>query len=490
MQSSGEEFPGRPKENRAGSDDRLGDMTGADKDARGPAPDDTGKADQPKPKDMRERPQPQHQPQHQAQPPKARRPRWPVPLALLGVLAIVLAAILGSANRARAQLPTDFNASRQFSGTATSLLNPTALQNGNFGAALMANVPVTGQQTVRVLASSGDNARVLNERTLMADGTEIGTTSDTFAVNRNSMEPASTPPADWNAQQAQGLTVGFPAGAERRDYSAWVADTQSTTPLRFLREESRGGVNTFVYQAEVAPTPIRDQSVLSSLPTSLTRAALAGITPSLPITDEQRASLLQAMPGLPDQVPVNYTFQGTTTYWVEPTTGQVVDQQRDVIRSGAIGGPGGSTLGTLPVFNVSTRFTDDSVAAAGREAADRRNSLDNTGRVWPWVLGTLGALAVIAGVLGMLARRRPQPATGPRSAYTPPDRTPRGGGSDATGTARQNQAGRPQAPYTGTTPHTGPYRESPTGQPSATNEEPQSPPGQSPGGRQPPKKSG
>lgn len=487
MRSSGEEFPGRSKDNRAGSADPLGDMTGADKDVPGRTDDDTRAAGETRTAEVRERPQPRVQPRAQS----PRRPRWPVPLVLLGLLAIVLAAILGSANRARAQLPTDFNTSREFNGTANSLLNPAALQSGDFGAALMTNVPVTGQQTVRVLATSGDNARVLDQRTLIAGGTEVGTTSDTFAVSRNSMEPASNPPGDWNAEQAQGLTVGFPAGAERRDYSAWVSDTQATTALRFLREESRGGVNTFVYQAEVVPTPIRDQSVLDSLPTSLTRATLAGLTPSLPISADQRSALMQAMPGLPDQVPVNYTFQSTTTYWVEPTTGQVVDQQRDVTRSGAIGGPGGATLATLPVFDVSTRFTDDSVAAAGREAADRRNSLNNSGRVWPWVLGTLGALAVIAGVLGILARRRPQPATGgPQPTYTPAHRTPRRGESGAARTARESQSGQPQAPYTSTTAHTGPYRESTSGQPSGTEEEQQSEPGQSPGGGQPPTKRG
>jgi hypothetical protein len=394
-------------------------------------------------------------------PPKqtSRRPKWPIPLALLGLLGLALAAILASTNRGRSELPDNFNAVRQYTGTATSILNPQALQAGNFDAALMTNVPVTGQQTVRVLATSGDNARVLDERTLVSGGVENGTGSNTYAVNRRSLEPASGAPQDWNAQPHEGLTVAFPAGATQQDYTGWVSDTQTTTPLRFIREESRGGVNTFVYQADVAPTPIRDQSVLGSLPSTLSRAALLGLTPSLPISAEQRSALAQAAPGLPEQVPLSYTFQGRSTFWVEPTTGQVIDTSRQVIRSGTVGGPGGSTLANLPVYNVDTRFTDDTVAAAGTEAADRRDSLNSSGRVWPWILGTLGAVALLVGLIGLLVRRRPETVPrAPEPTYRPTEADTRR--RDATG-----RTGEPQRPYSGTTPHTGPYREARPGQP-------------------------
>jgi hypothetical protein len=470
-------------------------MKGAARDARGRG-NEPRKVDETRARE-RDRPMPPAQAQQRG----SRRPKWAVPLALLGVLGIALAVILGTANRGRTQLPADLNQSRAYSGTANSLLNPQALQSGAFGNALMTNVPVTGQQTIQVLDTEGDNARVLDERTLMSGGIQIGGVSNTFAVNRQSLEPATNAPGNWNAAQAQGLTVGFPAGVDRRDYSGWVSDTQTTTPLRFLREESRGGVNTFVYQSEVAPTPIRDPSVLGSLPTNMTRAQLAGIAPSLPVPAEQRALLIQAIPGLPEQVPVNYTFQGTTTFWVEPTTGQVIDSQRSVVRSGAISGPGGATLANLPVYNVETRYTDDAVAAAGREAADRRDNINTTGRVWPWVLGILGALALLAGLLGLLARRRSALAPAGQPTARPTDRTPgttyRAGEARPADTGKAGRkademdtrkAGQPQAPYSGATPHTGAYRESPTAQPPGNEEEQHPTRGQSGQGKQPPQK--
>ncbi|HEY7223170.1 MAG TPA: porin PorA family protein [Micromonosporaceae bacterium] len=476
----------------------MNEPRGAEETAR-------GRAGQPRPGPATERPRPATERPTQKRAAR-KRPLWPIPLALLGLLAIAVAAILAATANGRKQLPSDFNAVRQYSGTANSLVNAQALQAGDFGSAIVSNVPVTGQRTVRVVDTNGSNARVLDERSLATGTTQLGTTSTTYAVNRRSLEPATNAPQDWTATAHQGLAVGFPIGAKKQDYSGWIADTQTTSPIHFVREESRGGVNTYVYQQDTAPAPIRDQAVLSTLPSSLTRAQLQGITPSLPLSADQRTTLTQALPGLPDQEPVTYDYQASTTYWVEPTTGAIVDVSRQEIRTGTIAGPGGATLATLPVYNVSTRFTDDSVAAAGRYAADQRSTYKAVGRVWPWVLGSLGVLALIVALLGMFLRRRPRPAPAtPEPTQRPteraePMRTARAGQArtgqarteptdEAAGKPRESRQGRPQPPYAGQTPHAGPYRESTTGQPPPNEEEfpTRGQPGQYPGtGKQPP----
>jgi hypothetical protein len=482
-------------------------MKGAAKDARGAVNEARGTRDA-RARDTRERALPPRQ--------APRRPKWPVPLALLGLLAIVSAVILAVTTNNRRQLPTDLDTTRQLTGTANTLLNQQALQSGDFGNAIATNVPVTGERTVRVVETDGDNALVTDERTLATGGTQIGSASDNYAVNRRSLEAASGAPSSWSAEPHQGLAVGFPIGVEQRDYSGWVSDTQATTPIRYLREEARGGVNTYVFQTDVAAAPIRNQAVLSSLPSNLSRTALQGIAPSLSLPPDELAALNQALPGLPDQVPLTYTFQGAATYWVEPTTGQIIDTQRQEARNAVIGGPGGSTLANMPVYDLDSRFTEDSVAAAGREAADRRDSLNTSGRVWPWVLGTLGALALLAGLLGLMARRRTQrvpPMPEPSARPAEPTRRPTTGATTGTGrraeetdTARrlrESQHGQPQTPYAGQTPHAGPYRESRAGEAGAQPEprvgppppdEEQFPtrgqPGQYPGGNQPPRGGG
>ena len=379
------------------------------------------------------------------------RPRWPIPLAIIGVLCLVAAAILAwVVVPNRSELPADTNTTRDYTGTANTLVNPQALAAGDFGNAIVSNTPVTGERTVRVLATSGDNAQVADERTLSAGGQQVAGSSAQYAVDRRSLEAASDPPADWNVQPHEGLTVSFPIGSEQQDYTGWVADTQSTTPITYLREEARGGANTYVYEADVPPTPITDQTVLDDLPSAIPQLALAALASTLP--PQQQAALVQVLPALPNPVPLEYTYEANTTYWVEPTTGTVVDIQRQEIRTASIIGPDGSPIGALPVYDVQTQFTDSSVATAGREASDRRSDIVTAGTVAPWVLTALGILALLAAVIGLLMWRR-------RAAAMPAGPGTRAAGEpwDRSGPSR----GQPQPPYTGQSPYTGPYRERP-----------------------------
>jgi hypothetical protein len=398
------------------------------------------------------------EPRSQPAPPRQarRRPIWPIPLALLGILGLALAAILAwGVAPSRKQLPEDLNTTRDLTGTANALLNTQALQSGTVAGALVTNQPVTAQDQVRILETSGTAARIENVRTLMTDGQPLGSTTNTYAVDRRSLEPVSNVPTGWDVQPHQGLTVGFPVGSQQHDYSVWVPDTQSTTPIQFVREESRGGVNTFVYTSETPPSPIRDPAVIASLPSTLSKSALEGLSPALPITAEQRALLTEALPSLPDQLPISYTFQSSATYWVEPKTGTIIDMQQQVVRNGTISGPGGSVLSTLPVYNVADRFTDGSVTAAAGEATNRNNAARSVGTTWPSVLTTLGAIALLAGLIGLFAWRRPRPQAVPAPSYHQDERST-GVDLDA---ARRMQTGQPQPPYVGQTPHTGPYRE-------------------------------
>jgi hypothetical protein len=468
------------------ADDARAGVAGK-RDARADAPDKA--AARP---DAARRDTPVRQP---AAPP--RRPKWPVPLAVLGLIGLALAAILAGISSNRKQLPADYSATRQLDGTANVAWNNQALSTGSFGNVVVTGVPITGQVMTRVLATDGGNARVNEVRSISANGQQVFNTDNTYAVDRRTFEPASNPPADWGAQQAQGLTVGFPAGAGKQDYQAWVQDTQSTTTLRFAREESRGGVNTFVYESQVAAAPITDQQTLANLPQALPRAGLTQMTPNLPLTAQQRTALTQALPTLPDPVPLTYLYGAQNTYWVEPTTGRIVDSQVQETREATIAGPGGATVAALPVFDGNSTFTDQSVAAAGSEALDRRNSLNASGRTWPWVLGTLGALALIAGLLGLMMRRRTPPAPVPPTSNRPTEPTrpgeppraedmnrPRPAAMTDVNRPAEGQRGEPQAPYTGQTQHTGPYRESSSGEPvSGDQQGAQQQPGQ---GKQPP----
>jgi hypothetical protein len=243
---------------------------------------------------------------------------------------------------------------------------------------------------------------------LAAGGQPIGQTSAKYAVDRKTMEAATTGfSSDWPVDRAEGLTISFPIGSEQKNYTGWVTDTQTTAALTYQREENKGGVNTYVYTSTVAAAPIKDSNVLANLPPALPLTVLGGLAAVLPLTDQQKAGLAQALPQLADPVPLSYTYEATSTFWVEPTTGIVVDVDREEIRKAGIVGPGGSMLAAVPIYDVTTKFTEQSVTAASNDAKDKKDDLTLYGTTLPWILAGLGALLLVVGlVLALTGRRR------------------------------------------------------------------------------------
>jgi hypothetical protein len=342
------------------------------------------------------------------------RTGWGIGLAVLGALCLVAAALLvWVVVPNRKQLPADTNTTRQFEGTAKVLSNPQALSSGDLRNALATNVPVTAQRVVKVEATDGDAALVSDQRQLMAGGRTVGQTQAKYAVNRKSLEATTSIPSDWDMTPHEGLTVSWPIGVERKDYTGWVNETQSTVPLKYQREEEKGGVDTYVYTSATTAKPIKDTQVLSSLPPALPVTTLAALASVVPISPEVQAGLAQALPRLADPVPLSYTYEATSTFWVEPTTGLVVDTDREEIREAGIGEPGGTVLASVPVYDVSTSFTEQSVTDAANEAKDKKSQITTFGKTLPSILGIVGALLVIGGLVLALTGRRGRRGVGP-----------------------------------------------------------------------------
>jgi hypothetical protein len=336
-----------------------------------------------------------------------------VAAAVLGVLCLAAAAILAwVVVPKQAQLPGDTNVTRQYAGTAKLLLNAQALAGGQLSQAVLRNIPITAQRTVQVVATDGSAAQVRDSRTLAtANGQQLGGTQTTYAVDRKTLEPPSSYPTSWNVTQQQGLTVSWPFGSEKADYTGWVNETQSTTPIKYLREENRKGVDTYVYQANPAAAPIKDPQVLATLPQALPVSALSALASALDIPDELRAKLAQALPALTQPVPLTYTYEAQSTYWVSPATGEVVDTQREEIRKAGLSLPSGQSIAAvIPIYDVTTAFTDDSAKTAAQDANDNADKIQLYGTTLPLILLIVGIVAlIIAALLFFLPRREPAP---------------------------------------------------------------------------------
>jgi hypothetical protein len=333
-------------------------------------------------------------------------------LAGLGVLCLAAAAILAwVVGPSRAKLPSDLDITRQYSGTAKIALNAEALAAGNIQQALVVDRPANVDRAVKVLATSGDTAEVQDSRTVTAGGGQIGATTATYAVDRKDLMATTDHPSDWKVVSAEGLTVSFPIGAEKKDYTGWVNETQSTTPVKYVKEETHAGIDTYVYQSSAAAKQIKDQQILSALPKAIPGGTL--VVAALPLPAEVTATLSRVLPNTSQPLPLSYTYEQSSTYWVEPTTGSVIDVQREEIRKAGLQLPDGTTVAAvLPIYDVSTKGTDSSVASAADDAQSKKNSLDAVRRTWPLVLTVVGGVLVVAGVILVLLRPTRRPAGG------------------------------------------------------------------------------
>src|SRR5512139_1291035 len=222
--------------------------------------------------------------------------------AVLGVVSLVAAALLAwwITPTFVARVPDGRDTKRALEGTFQTLLDPAALAQGNLLQAVKSNVPMAINQVVDVEQTSGDNALISDSRTTTAGGTKLEQTRWQYAVDRYSLEAVGNHPSDWNVVPAQGLTVNWPLGAQKKTYQGWTPETRTTTPLSYVRSEDKQGITAYVYQAKVAPTKIVDEQILATLPKALPQSLFkllgqAGLLPAA-----QAAKLAQVLPQLPD----------------------------------------------------------------------------------------------------------------------------------------------------------------------------------------------
>ena len=318
---------------------------------------------------------------------------WGTALAILGALCLVAAGLLTwVVVPNRKELPADTNTTRNFDGTARVLLNPAAVATGDMRNALMANVPVTAERTFKVMATDGDVAQVSDGRLLSVEGQTVGGTEAAYAVDRKTLEAA--PPAQgWMWSRTRGSPSAgrsAPAAGLHR-LGARDADHHHR-PLRagggegrrqHLRLRGRGGGGADQGRAgavRVAAGPAGERP----------QRALGGAAGA---RRGRRPQLAQALPNLQDPIPLTYTYESKSTIWVEPTTGIVVDTERQETRKAGIGGPGGRVLLAVPVYDVSTSFTDQSVTEAVDDANDAKSQIETLGTTLPWILGVVGLRA-------------------------------------------------------------------------------------------------
>jgi hypothetical protein len=333
--------------------------------------------------------------------------------AVVGVLSLVAAALMAwwITPTYVARIPDGKNLARNYEGTFQTLLNPQALATGDLLGAIKQNVPLTVAQDVKVEQTSGNTALVSDSRTTQAGGGKVEQTKWDYAVDRQSLEAVSNHPSSWTVIPAHGLTVSWPIGAAKKNYTGWTPETQTTATLTYLRSESKQGLTTYVYEAKVPPTKIVDPQILASLPKALpvNLLKLLATAPGA-VPPAQAAQLAQLLPQLPDPVPLAYTLQDDSTFWVDPYTGLVIDVQRTQERIANIALPTGTTVPLLPAVAATYKDTAASSQQAANDARHGRNVIRWLGVYLPIILLALGFVLLVLVLLLFLRDRRRRPA--------------------------------------------------------------------------------
>ncbi|NUP53252.1 MAG: DUF3068 domain-containing protein [Catenulispora sp.] len=343
--------------------------------------------------------------------------------AVLGVICLVAAALMAWLVTPKwvARVPSDHTVDRTYEGTFKSLLDPGVLAQGNLQQAIKSNVPLTVVQHVQVDKTSGNKALISDTRTTSAAGAKVEQTKWDYAIDRRSLEAISNHPSDWVVIPAQGLTVSWPFGAEKKNYQGWTPETRTTTPLTYLREEKKQGITTYVYEAKAPSAKIVDDQILAVLPKTLPLALLRQLGQGGALPAGEAAQLAQILPQLPESVPLAYTFQDDSTFWVDPSTGLVIDVHRTQQRVAGIALPTGTAVPLLPVAVAAYQDTAASSQKAADEARHGRTVIRWLGVYLPIILLAVGVVLVLLALL-LRGRRRP-------AAAAPSDVPPTGGGA-------------------------------------------------------------
>ena len=350
-----------------------------------------------------------------------RRISWFIGL-VIGVLLIAAAPVVRwGVAPALTKLPSNTDTIRTYTGTAATVINPSLLTGTLFGPALLHNQPVTVIHHVKVLDATGNNALVSENKKVTLQNRAIADVTHRYAVDRKTIA-RGTGYADVTAQT--GVTFNWPIHTKKQNYTGWVSDTQQTTQLVYSGEATRGGVKTYVFKATVPPTRITDPAALTALPASLSKATLNSMTPSLGLTIDQLKALSTTLAKLPDPVPFGYLFSATSTYYVAPDSGVVVDVQAHEVRtSGFL--VAGQVVPVGAVLDFSYSAPALTIKAAAEDAKDKASQMRLISSTLPLVSLIAGIVLVVA-LVGETLIRRPRRTIPPSSRPQRRELTPVG----------------------------------------------------------------
>lgn len=265
-------------------------------------------------------------------------------LLFIGMLCIIAALALRFAIVPSMKvLPDDVDEQRVFKLDYFVLLDAETLEF--FRTAPGENPNLSIDRHVTVEAVDGNSALVREDQNVLNGDESLFAITYHYALNRKTMEGTEEFPEDWGERDGfwnrAGLVIGWPIGTEKEQYPGWAEDYRDTVVLEFEGEEAHGGIDTYLFTSESTPVPIVPEQVeVLKLPTAITFIQLARIAgdvqaEGVELTGAARFRLLgliqQAVAATQADdsvIPLVYLYDYWGKYWVEPTTGVLIDTQK------------------------------------------------------------------------------------------------------------------------------------------------------------------
>ena len=264
-------------------------------------------------------------------------------LSLLGVLlmvgAIVVAMFIVPSQKV---FPDDVDTTRVYELKYLTLLDPEAMEFHVFEEGH--DVDLRIERHLVSVESNSSQTQIEEVQTIYAGDDVLLQNLEYHLVDRKTLEflPEDETPESWLEVPGyiarEGLVMGWGLDVEQKDYDGWTDDYQTLVPLTFVRAEEHGGIATYYFTAEHEPKLIEEAYLdLMGLPKTLTLEqlqSLAGGIESIPFA--VRALLpglvnnaVKAAYDLDDdaepEIPLVYYFDYWGEYWVEPTTGVLIN---------------------------------------------------------------------------------------------------------------------------------------------------------------------
>jgi hypothetical protein len=310
-----------------------------------------------------------------------RRLLGPILVGIGAFLVVTGALAKFYAYPALAVAPTDQNSVTDLSATDATIFDLTTLQQ------VTTDMTVANKTTGDVDASeeAGDDTVVWTSTTSYRD--EIGNirsrSAERYAFDAHTGEAVNCCDAFEENTDGQrepvkrsGQISKYPFGTEKKDYKFWDATLGQAVTTEYLKEGERDGLKVYEFRYEVPTTTVGTREVPPSY------AGLEGT----------------------EALEMDIQYSTTTTHWVEPVTGVVIDRVSDTCNTLAYEG---EALITTSCGEFS--YTDDQVAENVDEYKSKASSLQMVQTTVPLVGLILGLLLIVGGVL--LARRnRNEPA--------------------------------------------------------------------------------